>query len=90
MRNLKELVREIEKKGYRVINQTTDLVIDINGNGNDYPIKANHYKSILEQFIEIFKNGWNGVYEDEETFYNDMQEIAKNIVLENLEVTYDS
>ncbi|EHC6275887.1 AcrIIA4 family anti-CRISPR protein [Listeria monocytogenes serotype 1/2b] len=81
--NLNELKREIEKAEYRVrfsgtdSNSTLEMVINVDGAGNDYPISESQYETIQEKFYDTFKNGWNGNYDDEEEFYNDMKKITE-------------
>ncbi|MBC1339428.1 AcrIIA4 family anti-CRISPR protein [Listeria innocua] len=90
MKNVKELLREIKKKDYTVTVYGDEIIIYVDNDGNEFPIRESFDASIIENFVTFFIDGWDGHYDDEETFYNDMQEIAKNIVLEDLEVTYDS
>lgn len=83
--NLKALKREIEKAEYRVrfsgtdSNSILEMVINVDGAGNDYPISESQYETIQEKFYNTFKNGWNSEYEDEEDFYNDMQKITEDM-----------
>lgn len=85
MMTLKELQREIEKAEYRVrfsgtdSNSTLDMVINVDGAGNDYPIMERDDQTIQERFYETFKNGWDGNYADEEKFFCDMQKITENM-----------
>lgn len=93
--NINELVREIKNRDYTVRlegtdnNSITNLIIDINNDGNEYPISEST-ESIVENFAELFVDGWNGTYEDEEDFYNDMQEIAQDIILETLKEAFEN
>lgn len=81
--NLKELVREIKNKDYTAklsgtdSNSITQLIIHVNNDGNEYVISESNFESIVEKFVSTFENGWDGAYEDEEEFYNDMQDIVK-------------
>ncbi|HHH5825571.1 MULTISPECIES: AcrIIA4 family anti-CRISPR protein [Listeria] len=83
MMTLTELKREIEKAEYRVrfsgtdSNSILEMVINVDGAGNDYPISESQYETIQEKFYDTFKNGWTSEYEDEEEFYNDMQKITE-------------
>ncbi|EQC0754893.1 AcrIIA4 family anti-CRISPR protein [Listeria innocua] len=89
MMTLKELKREIEKAEYRVrfsgtdSNSTLEMVINVDGAGNDFPIMESDDKTIQETFFDTFKNGWTSEYEDEEEFYNDMQKITEDMEDEN-------
>ncbi|EQC0886174.1 AcrIIA4 family anti-CRISPR protein [Listeria monocytogenes] len=80
--NINELVREIKSRDYTVrldgtdSNSITKLIIDVNNDGNEYVISESQDTSIVENFADSFVDGWTGTYEDEEDFYNDMQEIA--------------
>ncbi|EJA0792773.1 AcrIIA4 family anti-CRISPR protein [Listeria monocytogenes] len=79
--NINDLIREIKNKDYTVklsgtdSNSITQLIINVNNDGNEYVISESNFESIVEKFVSNFENGWNGVYEDEEEFYNDMQAI---------------
>lgn len=85
MMTLTELKRKIEKAEYRVrfsgtdSNSILEMVINVDGAGNDYPISESQYETIQEKFYNTFKNGWNSEYEDEEDFYNDMQKITEDM-----------
>ncbi|EEU7817149.1 AcrIIA4 family anti-CRISPR protein [Listeria monocytogenes] len=78
---INDLIREIKNKDYTVklsgtdSNSITQLIINVNNDGNEYVISESNFESIVEKFVSNFENGWNGVYEDEEEFYNDMQAI---------------
>lgn len=73
--------KEIRAKGYKVTGTHQGYIAQINfeGTGNEYPLPAT-----WEEFIETFKDGWNGTYEDEQAFFNDMQEIALDEILDEL------
>lgn len=93
---INELVREIKSREYTVrldgtdSNSITKLIIDVNNDGNEYPISESANESIVESFADSFVGGWNGTYEDEEDFYNDMQEIAQDIILETLKEAFEN
>lgn len=80
--NLKELVRVIKNKDYTAklsgtdSNSITQLIIHVNNDGNEYGISESNFESIVEKFVSNFEKGWDGAYEDEEEFYNDMQDIV--------------
>ncbi|QIG60936.1 putative antiCRISPR protein [Listeria phage vB_Liva_VAfA18] len=73
--------KEIHAKGYKVTGTHQGYIAQINfdGTGNEYPLPAT-----WDEFIETFKDGWNGTYEDEQAFFNDMQEIALEELLDEL------
>ncbi|EAE1294218.1 AcrIIA4 family anti-CRISPR protein [Listeria monocytogenes] len=79
--NINDLIREIKNKDYTVklsgtdSNSITQLIINVNNDGNEYGISESNFESIVEKFVSNFENGWDGTYEDEEEFYNDMQAI---------------
>ncbi|HAM1535987.1 TPA: AcrIIA4 family anti-CRISPR protein [Listeria monocytogenes] len=79
--NINDLIREIKNKDYTVklsgtdSNSITQLIINVNNDGNEYGISESNFESIVEKFVSNFENGWDGAYEDEEKFYNDMQAI---------------
>lgn len=83
MMTLTELKREIEKADYRArvsgtdSNSILEMIINVDGGGNDFAISESQYETIQEKFYDTFKNGWNGNYDDEEEFYNDMQKITE-------------
>lgn len=94
--NINELVREIKSRDYTVrldgtdSNSITKLIIDVNNDGNEYVISESQDTSIVENFADLFVDGWTGTYEDEEDFYNDMQEIAQDIILETLKEAFEN
>ncbi|EPY2525842.1 AcrIIA4 family anti-CRISPR protein [Listeria monocytogenes] len=94
--NINELIREIKNKDYTVKLSGTDsnsiakLIIDVNNDGNEYVISESQEASIVESFADSFVDGWTGAYEDEEDFYNDMQEIAQDIILETLKEAFEN
>ncbi|EPM3047868.1 AcrIIA4 family anti-CRISPR protein [Listeria monocytogenes] len=71
-------------------NSITKLIIDVNNDGNEYVISESANESIVESFADSFVDGWTGTYEDEEDFYNDMQEIAQDIILETLKEAFEN
>ncbi|AGI11339.1 hypothetical protein LP125_014 [Listeria phage LP-125] len=73
--------KEIHAKGYKVTGTHQGYIAQINfdGTGNEYPLPAT-----WDEFIETFKDGWNGTYEDEQAFFNDMQEVALKEILDEL------
>ncbi|EAC8105299.1 hypothetical protein IA51_10325 [Listeria monocytogenes] len=79
--NINDLIREIKNKDYTVklsgtdSNSITQLIINVNNDGNEYGISESNFESIVEKFVSNFENGWDGAYEDEKEFYNDMQAI---------------
>lgn len=91
MMTLRELKREIEKAGYRVRLSgtewfsTLELIINVDGAGNDFSIMEREDETIQERFYTTFLIGWNGEYEDEEDFYEDMKKIADHIFDEDAE-----
>lgn len=93
---INELVREIKSRDYKVrlngtdSNSITKLIIDVNNDGNEYVISESANESIVESFADSFVDGWTGTYEDEEDFYNDMQEIAQDIILETLKEAFEN
>lgn len=96
--NINELVREIKNKDYKVrldgtdSNSITKLIIDVNNDGNEYVVSESQSKdkTVVEEFADAFVDGWTGTYDDEEEFYNDMQEIAQDIILETLKEAFEN
>ncbi|AFQ96264.1 hypothetical protein P70_0075 [Listeria phage P70] len=85
MNELRSLEMSINAKDYATRLESGEGSLYIRfGDSEDYPVHASTNSTIKETFIELFKNGWNGYEEDEQELAEDMQEIAQELILEEL------
>ncbi|AGI11524.1 hypothetical protein [Listeria phage LP-KV022] len=85
MNELRSLEMSINAKKYDTRLESGNRVLNIGfGDGEDYPVCSSSRYSLKESFIECFKDGWSGTYRDEKELMEDMQEIAQELILEEL------